>query len=313
MIKNTSKADAKYLAVQNVNAPSLDDVGNVRAAVEANSKTPTYGPFRVKEDDSGFLFLSSKLVDKRQAPSAYTASATGKDRDMAHDFLKAMCDVISGDTNNSDQVVRASDELALHIHNTQPKRGAQRTVDDTPPFRQKLIALDKARKAQNREREQQTTKPTPEARHDKRKATLETFRKPLPFEDGGVELEAHTPDVPSHFNEGITSAPQAQGGRKLRNRRQTRQPASDSTVHVDKALGGYMTSNFLLTLSQDTERRLVEKARQGTPLDRDELERLFVAREVQAARSPQTTNDWNPMTEIRLEVDLPPNYFLPRK
>jgi len=129
MIKNTSKADAKYLAVQNVNAPSFDDVGNVRAAVEANSKTPTYGPFRVKEDDSGFLFLSSKLVDKRQAPSAYTASATGKDRDMAHDFLKAMCDVISGDTNNSDQVVRASDELALHIHNTQPKRPISSETD----------------------------------------------------------------------------------------------------------------------------------------------------------------------------------------
>ncbi len=299
--------------MQNLHAPSLDDVGNVRAAVEQNSATPTDGPLRVKEGDNGFLFLSSKFLDKDQAPSASKASVTGKDRDIAHDFFDTMCAVISADTHNTSQVLKASDELARHIYETQPKHGAQRTVDDTHPFRQKLIALDEAREAQNREREQQNTLPMHEARLASKKATLETFRKPLPLEHTDIDLEEHTLDLPPDFKESRASTTQPQGTRTLQHRRPTRQPAPDSAVRVDKALGGYMTSNFLLTLSQDTERRLVEKARQGTPLDRDELERLFVAREVQAARSPQTTNDWNPMTEIRLEVDLPPNYFLPRK
>ena len=309
MIKNTSKADAKYLAVQNLNAPSLDDVGNVRAAVEANSKTPTYGPFRVKEDGNGFLFLSSKLVDKRQAPSAYTASAAGKDRDMAHDFLKAMCDVISGDTHNSDQVVKASDELALHIHNTQPKRGAQRTVDDTPLFRQKLIALDEARIGQNGAKEL-------EARSENRKTTLETFRSPLPPENPlqikyvDIDLEEHTLDCTSGVKDDVaTYTPPPQGKRKLlQHRRQApTSPAPDTSVNVDKAVSGYVASTALRQLSIDTVRRLATKS---TLTDAEELQ-LTVARSYLDETAP-ASKPWDPMTEIRLDTDLPPGYLPPK-
>lgn len=308
MIKNTPKADARYLAVQNLHAPSLDDVGNVRAAVEQNSETPTYGPLRVKEGGNGFLFLSSKLVDKEQSLSAGKASVTGKDRDIAHDFFDNMCAVISADTNNNSQVLKASDELARHIHATQPKHGAQRTVDDTPPFRQKLIALDKARKAQNRERALQNT-PTRDARHESRKATLETFRSPLPTEDEGIELEAHTLELPNFKEDATASTQRPQGKRKLPHRRPAEKPAvPESSVNVDKAMRGYIASPALRQLSIDTVRRLATKE---SLTDNEELQ-LTVARSYLEESAPHT-KPWDPMTEIRLETDLPPGYRPPRK
>ncbi|HSX93539.1 MAG TPA: hypothetical protein VLG41_11490 [Hydrogenophaga sp.] len=306
MIKNSP--NAKYLAVQNLNAPSLDDVGKVRAAVEQNSKTPSDGPLRVKEDGNGFLFLSSKLIDKHQAPSAYKASVTGKDRNIAHDFFRDMCDAISGDTNNTDSVVKASDELARHIHDTQPKHGEQRTVDDTKAFRQKLIALDEARKAQNRERALQNT-PTRDARHESRKATLETFRSPLPSENEGIELEAHTLELPSFKEDATTSTQRPQGKRKLPRRRPAEKPAvPDSSVNVDKAMSGYIASPAIRQLSIDTVRRLATKE---SLTDNEKLQ-LAVARSYLKESAP-IGKPWDPMTEIRLEVDLPPDYFPPRK
>lgn len=307
MIKNTPKADARYLAVQNLHAPSLDDVGNVRAAVEQYSATPTYGPLRVKEGSNGLRFLSSKLVNKHQAPSAYKASVTGKDRNIAHDFLSDMCDAISGDTTNTDQVVKASDELARHIHDTQPKRGEQRTVDDTKEFRQKLIALDKARKAQNRERALQNT-PTRDARHERRKAALEAFRRPLPIEDEGVELETHTPERPGFKEDVTTSTLRPLGKMRMPHRPQVKKtPEPDSGVNLDKAMGGYLASPALRQLSIDTVRRLATKA---TLTDNEELQ-LRVA-QLHLEESAPPSKPWDPMTEIRLETDLPPGYLPPK-
>lgn len=308
MIKDAPKRDARYVAVQNLHAPSLDDVGNVRAAVEQNSATPTYGPLRVKEGSNGFLFLSSKFVNKHQARSAYEASVTGKDRNIAHDFLREMCDAISGDTTNTDQVVKASDELARHIHETQPKRGEQRTVDDTKEFRRKLITLDEARKDQNRTRALQNT-PTRDARHERSKAALDTFRKPLPIGDEGVELEAHTLQRPGFKEDATTPTLPPQGKRQLPHRRQANKTAApDSGVNLDKAMGGDIASPVLRQLSIDTVRRLATK---GSLTDNEALQ-LAVARSYLEESAP-IGKPWDPMTEIRLEVDLPPDYWPPRK
>jgi hypothetical protein len=308
MIKNTPKAHAKYLAVQHLNAPELDDVDHVLAALEENSEIPTCGPLRVKEGDSGFLFLSPNFVDKDQAFSACTASFTGKDRNIAHGLFDKLCTTISGDTSNTADVVKASDQLAFCIHNMQPKSGAQRTVDDTAKLRQHLTALNKARIEQKREREQQTTKPTREARHERRKATLHTFGSPLPPENEGVHLEEHTLEPPLNSQEDTPATPPPQGKRKLQRRRQATRPATpDSSVNVDKAVNASMANPALRQLSIDAVRGLAAKDK----LTENEELQLAVAvsylNETASASEP-----WNPMTEIRLETDLPPGYLPPK-
>lgn len=198
MIKNTPNAYAKYLAVQNLSTPSLDDVPHVLDALQQNSKKPTDSPLRVKEGDNGFLFLSSHLVDKDQSPSARKACITGKDRNTAHDFLHNMCAAISGDLSNSPEVANTADALALHIHAAQPRNGAQRSVDDTQVLRNKLIALNQARQEQNRTRKW-------DARQENWTATQEAFRRPLPPDIPGIPLEDHIPDLPSVSGEGVTA------------------------------------------------------------------------------------------------------------
>ena len=305
MIKNTPKAQAKYLAVQHLDAPVLDDVGNVLAALEENSATPTCGPLRVKDGDNGFLFLSPNFVDKDQAFSACKASITGKDRNIAHDFFDNLCTTISGDTSNTADVANASDQLALYIHSMQPKSGVQRTVDDTKELRQRLGVLNKARKEQNREREPQTTKPTREMRHENRKAALHTFRGPLPPENKGVQLEEHTLEPSLNFQEDTPATPPPQGKRKLQRRRQATRPATpDSSVNVDKAVSGYVASPFLRQLSIDTVRRLTKKE---TLTESEELQ-LAVAESYLNETAP-ASKPWDPMSEIRLETDPPSHYF----
>lgn len=306
---------AKFLAMQNRENPSLDDVPLVRAALEEDSRKPTGRTLHVKPGKSGLEFLSPNRKDDDQPASSLPASVSGKDEPPAYEFFANMCTKINHDHGNNLDVRNAAAELFQHILYAQPMQKTHLRVDDTKAFRHKLIALDEARKAQQHERR----KPTWDEKKQRQQASLKAFKEALPAEeskaqrqqkslkafrepvsDDGVALEEQ-PLVSQGFQEnnaGSTQEPQ--GRRTLQNRRDRRTTATpaapDSRVDVDEAMSTLRVDTALRPLSIATVMRLAGKE----PRTEDEELQLKTAEDYLKRTAP-ASHAWDPMTEVRID------------
>lgn len=316
MIKNTPKPkpDARYLAVQNRHAPSLEDVPHVRAALEQESQKATGRTLHVKPGKAGFEFLSPNRMDEDQTFSSVRASLSGTDEPLAYEFIWRMCEQINHDGNNNQEVRNAAADLAQHILYTQPMRKTHLQVADTQEMRQKLMALDDARKAQAGERRQQAA-PTRGEKKRRQLDSLASFRTPLPSTPG-IELESHTLDeIPTSRDKVEPATQPTPGTRRLRRRDRQAEPrqtvtsldAGWETVNVEKALGGYVTSRAIRDLAVHTEQQLLQTLA-TRPLTEPEEQRLQLAASYLAETALPNTH-WDPMTEVRLETPPPSGYF----
>lgn len=329
MIKNSPHrtpkptSHAKFLAMQNRENPSLDDVPLVLAALKEESRKPTGRTLHVKPGKSGLEFLSPNRKDDDQPASSLPASASGKDEPPAYEFFANMCTQINHDLGNKLEVRNAAAELFKHILFAQPMQKTHLRVDDTKAFRQKLIALDEARKAQQHEPRRKPTwdekkqrrlasleafkvaLPAEESKAQRQQKSLKAFRKPVP--DNIVELEEHTP-FPQDFQKNDTSSTRPPQGRRTLQNRRDRKAAPDSSVNVDQAMSQSRVDAALRPLAIHTVTRLAGKEQRT----KDEELQLTTAEEYLKRTAP-ASDSWDPMTEVRLETDPPSGYFAPPK
>lgn len=193
MIKNASPSKAKYLALQHLDTPTLDDVPQVRAALEQAGPQPSWSALRAKQGQNGYLFLSNRFVDWNQTPGSYTSSLSGADEHVVYRFFEGLCTQVSHDRTNTQAVRKAATELLHCILAAQLRQSPVAQVIDTPQLRERLVALDRARKAQNKER-QTATPATP-------RQTLTTFTPDNdPLAGGhadGLAIELDPTDTPT--------------------------------------------------------------------------------------------------------------------
>lgn len=81
-------------------------------------------------------------------------------------------------------------------------------------------------------------------------------------------------------------------------------------MNVDKAIGGHQASAFVRQLATKTYCSLTKKAAKGQ-LSQPEQEQLAAA-DSYTRETARGTEGWDPMTEVRVETDVPPGHRPPR-
>jgi len=170
--KHVANTQSKYLAVQNCETPSLNDVAPLRETLKQGK--PNNKPLRITSDHNGFLYLSSKGPGARstvtRSPSAARARMTGDHADKtareerrAAVFFYTLASDLASDGTQTLRVRSAAARLVKYIDEVQ-RNSDDPSVPDTPRLRALVAELDDAREPGSSVTTEESTRSSTSAR-----------------------------------------------------------------------------------------------------------------------------------------------------